>query len=221
LTDAAMAPLVIFDCDGVLVDSEPISNRVMAAAIKRLGVEMSVVEVTAAFQGRRLDEMAAEIGARLGGPVSADWLEEFEAERAQAFADELGPVDGVEDVLRELRRLRVPRCVASQARPQKVELTLAITGLRTFFAEDAIFSASMVPRPKPDPDLFLLAATSMGFRPQDCVVVEDGALGVLAAKAAKMPVLGYGEGPAAAALKRAGAEVFSAMSELLPRLGLS
>lgn len=212
--------LLIFDCDGVLVDSEPISNRVMAEAVERLGVAMTPSEVATSFQGRRLEEMARDVEARLGDRLPSGWLSDFQLARARAFEEELRPIAGVEDVLIELDRRHLPRCVASQAGPEKIELTLGLTGLRRYFAPDALFSASMVPRPKPHPDLFLHAAAALGFAAERCVVIEDGALGVAAARAAGMQVLGFADGPAGDALAAGGAELFTSMQELPQILAL-
>ncbi|HTA37122.1 MAG TPA: HAD family phosphatase [Solirubrobacteraceae bacterium] len=211
--------LVIFDCDGVLVDSEPTSNRVMTAAINDIGLAMSVDEVANSFQAKLLSEIVAELEARRGGkPLPDGWLAAFERDRADAFREQLEPIDGIREVLQTLSEQGVARCVATQASIAKTELTLGLTGLRRFFGADALFSARMVERGKPHPDVFLLAASAMGAAPERCVVVEDAVAGVLGARAAGMAVLGFAPREAAAAsLRAAGAEVFASM-ERLPAL---
>lgn len=207
--------LLIFDCDGVLVDSEPTSNRVLAAAISAVGLPMSAEQVADAFEGMRLADIQLGVEAKLGRKLPAGWLARFEADRAAAFKKDLAPVSGIDAVLNEAVAAGIPMCVASQARREKTMLTLGLTGLNRFFSDAALFSSTMVERGKPHPALFLLAAEGMGFDPADCVVVEDGVLGVEAGRAAGMRVLGYvpaGCDPNRLSMK--GAEVFRSMVDL-------
>jgi HAD superfamily hydrolase (TIGR01509 family) len=213
--------LLIFDCDGVLVDSEATSNRVLTKAITEAGVPMGAQEVAETFEGMRLVDIQAEVEKRLGSRLPPRWLADFEAERAAAFEEGLDPVPGVADVLAKASGAGVPVCVASQARQEKTELTLRLTGLSGFFRPTSLFSSVMVERGKPHPDLFLFAAEAMGFEPADCIVVEDGVPGVEAGCSAGMRVLGYGPDSRSERLADAGAEVFASMAELPPLLGLS
>ncbi|MGN6258307.1 MAG: HAD family hydrolase [Solirubrobacterales bacterium] len=213
--------LLIFDCDGVLVDSEPTSNRVLAKAITETGLPMQAVEVADLFEGMRLADIQAEVEKRLGRRLPPQWLADFEAERAAAFEQGLAPIPGVFEVLTEAKAAGRRMCVASQARREKTELTLGLTGLSPFFEITSLFSSQMVERGKPHPDLFLLAAAAMGFEPADCIVVEDGVPGVEAACRAGMVVLGYGQGAKAERLAEAGAEVFASMAELPALLELT
>jgi HAD superfamily hydrolase (TIGR01509 family) len=213
--------LVIFDCDGVLVDSEPTSTRVLASAITRAGVPMSADDVARSFEGMRLRDIQVEVEKRLGCRLPEGWLAEFEAERAAAFKKGLAAIPGVADVLSQSRAGGVPMCVASQARREKTKLTLGLAGLDHFFPTSSLFSSTMVERGKPHPDLFLLAAESMGFEPAECVVVEDGVPGVQAGRRAGMRVLGYAPGTSAERLGQAGAHVFRSMAGLPPLLGLA
>lgn len=207
--------LLIFDCDGVLVDSEPTSNRVLAAAISAVGLPMSVEQVADSFEGMRLADIQSSVEAQLGRKLPAEWLANFEADRSAAFEKDLAPVPGIEAVLEEAVAAGIPMCVASQARREKTALTLGLTALSRFFPEAVLFSSTMVERGKPHPGLFLLAAEAMGFDPADCVVIEDGVLGVEAGRAAGMRVLGYAPvGRDPDRLSRKGAEVFSSMAEL-------
>ncbi|MGN6215410.1 MAG: HAD family hydrolase [Solirubrobacterales bacterium] len=212
--------LLIFDCDGVLVDSEPTSNRVLAAAISAVGLPMSAEQVADSFEGMRLADIQSGVEAQLGRKLPAGWLADFEADRAAAFEKDLVPVSGVDAVLTEAVDAGFPMCVASQARREKTALTLGLTGLSRFFPEAVLFSSTMVEHGKPHPGLFLLAAETMGFDPADCVVVEDGVPGVEAGHAAGMRVLGYapaGCDPNRLSMK--GAEVFPSMADLPALLG--
>jgi HAD superfamily hydrolase (TIGR01509 family) len=206
--------LVIFDCDGVLVDTEPTSNRVLAAAITEAGLAITADEVWEEFEAMRLADVQARVEERLGRPLGESWLPAFEALRAAVFEEGLDPIPGVEDVLRGLRAAGRPICVASQARREKMELTLGLTGLRIYFGDEALFSSTLVERGKPYPDLLLHAASAMGFEPADCVVVEDAVPGVRAARAAGMPVFGYAPEGTDDRLAAAGVRVFDSMDEL-------
>jgi beta-phosphoglucomutase-like phosphatase (HAD superfamily) len=210
--------LVIFDCDGVLVDSEAISSRVMTDAINAVGWQISYDEVRARFQGESLAAMSAAVERVIGRPVGPAWLDAFERRRSEAFRAGLTEVRGASAAVDEIRRVGYDVCVASQARVEKTRLTLGLTGLLDRFDAGRLFSSSMVARGKPAPDLFLHAAHACGRPPEACVVVEDGLRGVVAATAAGMRVLAYGAGGDAAALARAGAEVFLDMRELPGRL---
>jgi len=203
-----MRPNVIFDCDGVLVDSEPISNRVLAAMLTDEGLPMTPEESTGAFLGRSGSSVAEIIEARLGRPLAADFRPRYIEAMLAAFALELEPVLGV---VAALDAIANPCCVASSGPHEKMRMTLAHTGLLARF-EGRIFSATEVARGKPAPDLFLHAARQMGWAAADCVVVEDSAAGVEAAVAAGMRVLGYADRTDPALL--AGSEVFTTMDEL-------
>lgn len=212
--------LVIFDCDGVLVDSEPVSNEVLAQMLSEQGLPTTLAESRSAYQGLLLSDVLARAQAQLGRPLPAGWLESYERRRAEAFQRELQPIECVAEAIEALRAAGVHVCVASQGKLSKTELSLQLTGLRGLFGEHALFSAYQVPRGKPHPDLFLHAAKTMGVSPDDCVVVEDTPSGVLAAVAAGMRVLGYAADSDDAELRSAGAEVFGSMRSLPRLLGL-
>ena len=182
--------LVIFDCDGVLVDSERIAVKVDVQVFATLGVALTEQDVIDRFVGRSDDYIVSQLEAELGRPLAADWEEEFTPLYREAFAAELRPVDGVVDALDELR---VATCVASSGTYEKMRYTLGLTGLYERFA-GRIFSVSDVARGKPAPDLFLYAAQRMGVEPQRCAVVEDSRWGVEAARAAEMRAFGYAGG---------------------------
>jgi HAD superfamily hydrolase (TIGR01509 family) len=212
--------LVIFDCDGVLVDSESISNRVLAEMLTVEGLPTTLVQSRRDYQGLLLGEIVAVVEQRLGRSLPEDWQERFESERDAAFARELEPVAGAPQAVASVRAAGLAACVASQGKPQKIRLSLELTGLRELFAEQELFSAYSVARGKPHPDLFLHAAEAMGFDPPGCVVVEDTASGVTAAVSAGMRVIGYGADSDELALRRAGAELIHSLQELPALLGL-
>lgn len=214
--------LVIFDCDGVLVDSEPVACRVMARELTRIGYPITPEDCLARFTGISIASVMAKIEADRGRPLPAGFEERLREQDFAAFAAELRPVAGVEAML---DRLALPRCVASSGTPEKIRFTLTVTGLIGRFAPH-LFSARMVARGKPAPDLFLYAADRMATPPAACLVVEDSVAGITAARAAGMRVFGFaGAGHAgpgyAEMLAAAGADaVFTAMAELPLRLAL-
>lgn len=209
--------LVIFDCDGVLVNSEAISCRVLAAALTAAGCPTSPVEACRDYRGLLLADVVTSAQARLDRPLPPDWLAQFERDRADAFRSDLAPVPGAAQAVTQITRAGIVTCVASQAKLEKTRLTLGLTGLLKLFADDALFSADFVARGKPQPDLFLYAASAMGAKPCRTVVIEDTFSGVRAAAAAGMRALGYAPEGDACALSRAGAETFRSLSDL-PRL---
>lgn len=215
--DAATGPdtggvdLVILDCDGVLVDSEPLAIRVDVEVLARLGWSMSEAEVIERFVGVSDAHFRREVEARLGSALPEGWHLQFEPLYRRAFEAELRPVAGIPEAL---DRIPHPTCVASSGTHEKMRLTLGLTGLYDRFA-GRIFSATEVARGKPAPDLFLHAAARMGARPDRCVVVEDSAMGVAAARAAGMPVLAYAAGVTPAdRLRGPGTILFDDMREL-------
>lgn len=212
--------LVIFDCDGVLVDTEPVSNRVMAASIKEAGLEITNEEVSSAFEGMRLDDIAAEVGKRLGRSLPTGWVAAFEKRRAAEFRKGVAAIPGVALALEAIDAAGIPTCVASQASREKTELTLGLSGLSGYFDPISLFSSRMVERGKPHPELFLLAARSMNCSPLGCVVVEDGVLGARAGRLAGMDVLGYAPDGRGDRLAREGAITFKSMVKLPGLLGL-
>lgn len=203
--------LVIFDCDGVLVDSEPIAVRTDLVVLARVGLPMSEAEVIERFLGRSPAVMTAAIEDHLGHVLPEDCKEDFERLYTDAFERELVAVAGVKDAL---ERISLPTCVASSSEPGGLRRKLELTGLYERFAGN-IFSASEVANGKPAPDLFLHAAERMGVSPARCVVVEDSRYGVQAARAAKMDVLAYAGGLTQAhSLVGARTTVFEDMAEL-------
>jgi HAD superfamily hydrolase (TIGR01509 family) len=209
--------LVIFDCDGVLVDSEVISNEVLARSLTAHGLPTTLAEARRSYQGLLLADVVTEAEARLGRPLPRGWLECYERERADAFRRELKPIDGAAEAVESIKGAGIAVCVASQGKLEKTRLSLELTGLDHLFPADARFSAESVARGKPYPDLFLLAASAMRAEPARCVVVEDTPSGVTAARAAGMRALGFLADSDEAALLSSGAEPLRALEEL-PKL---
>lgn len=179
--------LVIFDCDGVLVDSEIVAARVLARELSAIGLAISAPECLARYTGLSMHAVVHRIEQECGRSLPADFLERVRAADAAAFATELRPVAGVREVVEALVHTK---CIASSGRLAKMRFTLSLTDLLGFFAPH-LFSAEMVKRGKPAPDLFLYAAERIGFAPEHCIVIEDSEAGVRAAVAAGMPVLGF------------------------------
>jgi HAD superfamily hydrolase (TIGR01509 family) len=213
--------LVIFDCDGVLVDSERLSVRVDAIFLERLGWPMSDAEIIERFVGRSDADMRAAIEERLGRPIPADLDREFDRLYRETFEAELTPVDGIVEALDAVVAAGIPLCVASSGGHAKIRRSLELTGLTSYFGE-RIFSATDVAHGKPAPDLFLHAASRMGAAPERCAVIEDSAYGVDAAIAAGMRAFAYAGGVTAAdRLTRPGVVVFDDMHRLAGLLGLN
>ena len=212
--------LVIFDCDGVLVNSEVISNDVLARALTEQGLPTTLAQARRDYQGLLLAEIDSQAQAKLGRPLAKDWLERYERDRAAVFRRELRAVPGVAEAVRRIKAAGVAVCVASQGKLEKTRLSLKLTKLDPLFPNEALFSAYSVPRGKPHPDLFLHAAQAMAAKPARCAVVEDTPSGVTAAVAAGMRAFGYAADSDATALRQAGAEVFEAMEELTGVLGV-
>jgi HAD superfamily hydrolase (TIGR01509 family) len=213
--------LVIFDCDGVLVDSESISNGVLAEMLTEEGLPTSLAEARHDYQGLLLDEVRTRAEDKLGRRLPEDWLGRYERRRAEVFRAELRPVPGAAQAVKAVGAAGLAACVASQGKLSKTRMSLELTGLRDLFADGHLFSAEQVPRGKPHPDLFLHAARAMGVDPVRCVVVEDTPSGITAALAAGMRAIGYAADSDEPALRRAGAEIVRALSELPERLGLA
>lgn len=205
-----MISFVIFDCDGVLVDSEPISCRVMAEALTAQGLPYTTEECMRDYMGRAWGDSLQLIEGKLGHPPAEGFTERFR-ERRDAALREVEPVPGVRAAI---EAIGTERCVASSGTHEKIRLTLGQTGLLPLF-EGAIFSATEVGRGKPAPDLFLHAARTLGHEPERCAVVEDTPVGIEAARAAGMTALGYVDNVSREALEAAGAhETFTDMREL-------
>jgi HAD superfamily hydrolase (TIGR01509 family) len=200
--------LLIFDCDGVLVDSEVIAHETLRELMETLGCPMTMAELIEEFAGKSLADTLTTAERLLGRPIPADVGEEFGRRLLERFRRELKPIPGVRDAILALPHRR---CVASSSSPERLHLSLAVTGLAPLFG-DRVFSAVAVANGKPAPDLYLLAARTLGEPPARCIVVEDTVRGVAAGRAAGMHVVGFaGAAHATPALvdelRRSGADV--------------
>jgi HAD superfamily hydrolase (TIGR01509 family) len=174
---------VIFDCDGTLVDSERLANAALAECVAPFGLRMTAEEAMQAYVGGKMADCVADLERRLGRKLPDTFVPEVRRRTAEAFRAGLKPMEGALDVL---QKLQLPFCVASSGPMEKIELSLALTGLLRFFASDRIFSAYDVGSWKPDPGLFLHAAGAMGVAAERCAVVEDSLRGVEAGMNAGM-----------------------------------
>jgi HAD superfamily hydrolase (TIGR01509 family) len=211
--------LVIFDCDGVLVDSEPIAARHTAISVSELGWEMTADDAKREFLGDTHANIVRRIEQYIGRPVPSDWAARNQLRFFAALERELQPVPGVRHAIERLVAAGATLAVGSQGTHEKMRHTLGITGLLPYF-EGRIFSASQVARPKPAPDLFLLTCEKLGFTPAKTVVVEDSTRGVAAARAAGMRILGYTGSVGRAAMEAAGAEIVEDLADVPKLLGL-
>lgn len=215
---AETAPaLVIFDCDGVLVDSEPLSLACLTAGLNRIGVAIDLDTVRNRFAGTSMVSIMGHIERDYGIPAPPGFVDAVKAETLATFDRELKAMRGVAEAIQSLG---VPACVASSSDPVRLRHSLTLTGLLPLF-DGNVFSSAQVQRGKPCPDLFLFAAERMNTAPAACLVIEDSVPGVMAAVAADMRVVGFtggghwGHDPAGADLLHAGAAlVFSDYSEL-------
>ena len=208
--------LVIFDCDGVLVDSETLSASTLADNLARIGFPVDRDYVNEHYLGRSFDVIKADYACRTGRQLPQDFADAWYRDLFAAFRRDLKPIPGASDIL---ARLAISKCVASSSAPARLGLSLAVTGLAPLFGAD-VFDASMVSRGKPAPDLFLYCASRMGAVPARTLVVEDSITGITAAVAAGMTAWAfvggshYAGGSDTTMLRRAGAaRIFSSMIE--------
>lgn len=179
--------MIIFDCNGVLVDSEPIATAVVSQEFMRAGIALPPEVIARYFAGRRPSDMFGEIEIAAGRKLPAGFAERVAAATLERFRQELR---ATAHAAYALTWLRGPKCVASSSSIERIRLSLESTDLIRFF-EPNLFSANQVKRGKPAPDLFLLAAATMRVAPRDCIVVEDSPAGVAAAVAAGMTAIGF------------------------------
>ncbi|MEO9517102.1 MAG: HAD family hydrolase [Paracoccaceae bacterium] len=186
--------LLIFDCDGVLVDSELISLGLLIDYCAAHGLQLDLKMACACFLGKPVADAAREANRIHGASVPDVDLVEFQREITAQFEKHLRPVNGISDVLSKLTN---PKCVASSSNMERIELSLRLTGLESYF-DGRLFSTDMVARGKPNPDVFLHAAQEMGFETSSAIVIEDSPAGLQAAKAANMKTIAYAGGNHAA-----------------------
>lgn len=205
-------PLIIWDCDGVLVDSEWIGARAFSEIIQELGGHCTTEEVYHALKGGSIFDSIKYVEQKTATSVDLDIEQLYRKRSHQLFQQELKQVDGVEEVLKSTSTYR---CIASNGPKIKIFQNLHITRLKEYFDDHAIFSGHDIDRFKPLPDLFLLAAKKMGSHPNHCIVIEDSIFGAMAAQAAGMQCYGYCAETDASDFIRYGAKPFNHMRELL------
>ncbi|WP_049723837.1 HAD family hydrolase [Gilvimarinus polysaccharolyticus] len=230
--------LVIFDCDGVLVETETIQAQVLCDCLQPLGINITVAEVLMLFRGKPIAVCAEQVAALLAdsepyqswpeserNAFASDFWVKVQQETLVAFSAGVQPIAGVRNVLESLTRRGIAFCVASNGRHEKMQNTLTHTGLAEFFPQANRFSATDVDYGKPAPDLFLYAANKMGVKPGDCSVIEDSPSGARAARLAGMSLLGYcphdpmlPNAHVDDLMRAEGARVFRHMDELLSLL---
>jgi len=210
--------VLIFDCDGTLIDSERLYNRAWANQLALLGLDWTPMDVARRLMGRPIPDCLRLIGEALGRAVPDDFMPGVFAETDRIFASEgLQKTAGIDEALAALPQ---PKCVASSGLFDHVRDNLASTGLLQYFGVERLFVAAMVKHGKPAPDLFLFAAERMGAQPAECVVIEDSVPGILGARAAGMRVLAYcAQHNDADALVAAGGEPFRHMRDLPGLIG--
>ena len=202
--------LVIFDNDGVLVDSEGHANGILTDLLREYGFTMTREECTATFLGRTLASIRQWVEPKLGRTLPADFEDRYHDRLFEVFRTQLTAVPGVADAI---DRIPLPACVASSGTHERIRLALTATGLLPRF-DGRIFSAQDVARGKPAPDLFLHAASTLGIRPERCAVIEDSPLGIEAANRAGMTAFGFARMTPAARLRAAPGGIFTSMDEL-------
>ena len=206
--------LVIFDCDGVLVDSEIITNVILLDMLNELGIYLTLEEVFNICAGNSTARCLEIVQNMLALPLPGYFATEFEQRTMQAFIKHLKPVQGIHDVL---SKLNLSYCVASNSSHKWIRQALFKTDLLAYFS-GKVFTATGILRSKPHPDVFLYASEKMGFYPQECVIIEDTPTGVIAGVNAGMTVFGYAELMNPKKLREAGASVVFKDMALLPEL---
>lgn len=182
-----MASALIFDFDGVIADSEVLSNTVLAEIVSELGVPTTVEDSYRRYMGKRFHEVVAAIEKAVDRTLPQSFSVEYQDRTLARFRQELAPIAGVREFIGKF--VDVPRCIASSSSPDRLAVCLEVLEMTTLF-EGRVFSASNVARGKPHPDIFLLASAEIGVDPSRCIVIEDSASGVIAGRAAGCTVIG-------------------------------
>jgi len=205
---------IIFDCDGVLVDSEEITTKVLIELAASLGLTIELEYANQFFPGKSLQSIFQFIQERIDQPLPEDLEAQFRAKTFERFKKEIQPIEGIAELL---EKLNIPFCVASSGPLHKMELNLTTTGLIDEFRGN-MFSCYQVGKWKPDPAIFQYAAREMGYAVAECAVVEDSVYGVQAAKSGGFDVYGFANERNKEALAKEGATIFFDMEELYPLL---
>lgn len=212
--------LVLFDCDGVLVDSEPISNPIFTKMLQQAGVQISLTGMQTRYVGMAMPDIRRAVEGEFGVILDDGWHDRYRQACDEAFEKYLKPIRGSRIAVEAVAEAGISYCVASSGPPKKMAVTLGITGLMPLF-EDRLFSGWDVQQSKPDPAIFLMAAEKFGAAPANCIVIEDSVVGVTAGIAAGMKVLGYAPGGGGEKLTALGAHVFTHMEDIPLLLGLA
>ncbi|WP_298339506.1 HAD family hydrolase [uncultured Algibacter sp.] len=205
---------IIFDCDGVLIDSESIAIKVLVDMANDLGANMDFQESLINLKGKSLNLCMNVISKRINNLLPVHFEQDYRINTFEAFRKGIQPINGIKDIV---ENLNIPFCVASSGPENKIRLNLEITGLLPFF-EGNIFSCYAIQKWKPEPDIFLWAAKSMGFKPNECLVIEDSVSGVKAAKFGGFDVYGYTEHDYNNELEALATKTFDSMNVLLGML---
>jgi HAD superfamily hydrolase (TIGR01509 family) len=206
---------IIFDCDGVLVDSEAISAKIFQEMASELGCNLDFETILEQITGTSMKENLMFFREKINGELPAGFESEFRSRSYEAFKADLKPINGIHELL---NKIKVPVGVASSGPVEKIKLNLTTTKLIHFFG-DNIFSSFEIQSWKPEPEIYLHAAKMMGFKPGECAVIEDSLPGIQAAKAGGFDVFGYATGRNKDAFEELGAKVFFEMDELYQLLG--
>lgn len=201
---------IIFDCDGVLVDSEPLGNRVLVDMANQLGADIDLDYAYKHFKGGSIQSCMVKLSELIDSELPKDFETRYRQQSFEVFRNEIQPVEGVHDLI---KTLKLPYCVASSGPEDKIRLNLKQTGLLPFF-EHKIFSCHSIQKWKPDPAVFLWAAETMGFKPHECLVIEDSLTGIEAAKRGGFTVFGFTAHDYSNELKSEADYVFDAMIQL-------
>lgn len=183
-----MSQAIIFDFDGVIADSEVLSNTTLAEIVTELGVPTTLDDAYRNYMGKRFHEVIAAIEQALGRSLPVGFADDYQRRTLSRFRIDLRPIHGVREFITRFDRL--PRCIASSSSPDRLALCLEVLDMEALF-RGRVFSASTVARGKPHPDIFLHAAAEIGVRPERCIIIEDSASGVIAGRAAGATVIGF------------------------------
>ncbi|KUJ63515.1 haloacid dehalogenase [Flavobacteriaceae bacterium CRH] len=201
---------IIFDCDGVLVDTEKIGNGILLSMASAYGFEMELEDAYRDFNGRSLKECFLHIENKIGKKLPENFEKDYREKSFEAFKTQAKPMEGV---LAFIEKLKIPYCVASSGPVEKIRLNLEVAGLLDKF-ENKIFSSYQINSWKPDPGIFLHAAKQMGFEVKDCVVIEDSKAGVISGISGGFKVFGFANGYNNDDLEKEGAILFHSYDEL-------
>lgn len=201
---------IIFDCDGVLIDSEPIAIGTLVDMANHLGANINLKDALVNFKGKSLNACLSFISKRIDAPIPVSFEQDYRINTFEAFRNNIKPIRGIKEVV---INLTIPFCVASSGPENKIRLNLDITGLLPYF-EGNIFSCYALQKWKPEPDVFLWASKTMGFTPTECLVIEDSVSGVKAALAGGFDVFGYTAHDYKNELEGLATKTFSSMEQL-------